>query len=143
MLRSKRITQKNFSTFQIGIAVFAYVYGDPIRLINGYDSFGNTCGVEYNDRYQNFNLSGRNTLSTPNVFFLDVKELRQTLKLCVKACPTQRIENKDDLYRFHKQTDSQLCRYDFNMSFLEHPVPNDMNYFNILGPCPVFPIYER
>lgn len=123
--------------------MFAFVYGNPVRFINGYDSFGNTCGVKSNERFQNVNLSGQNTIDKPNVFFLDVMELRQTLKICVKKCPTRLIDNKDELYRFYKDSDSQLCRYDFNMSLLEQPVPTHMNYFNILGPCPVFPVYKR
>lgn len=128
---------------QIAIAVFAFVYGNPVRLINGYDSFGNTCGVEHNERFQNFRLSGLNTIDKPNVFFLDVKELRQTLKICVKSCPNQVIPNKDDLYRYYQKTGSQLCRYDFNMTLLEKPVPTGMDYFNILGPCPTLPVFER
>jgi solute carrier family 44 protein 1 (choline transporter-like protein) len=27
------------------IAYFAFTLGDPWRMVNGYDSFGNTCGV--------------------------------------------------------------------------------------------------
>ena len=34
----------NWFTFQIFIAAFALVYGNPLRLVNGYDSFGNVCG---------------------------------------------------------------------------------------------------
>lgn len=131
------------STLQIAVAVFAFVYGDPVRLINGYDSFGNTCGVRTNEKYQNFNLSGRNTLDTPNLFFLDIKELRQTLKICVKKCPNAFLQNKDELYRYYQTTNNQLCRYDFNMSLLADPVPTGLNYFDFLGPCPTFPVYER
>lgn len=129
--------------FQIAIAVFAFVYGNPVRIINGFDSFGNTCGVEHNERFQNFKLSGLNTIDKPNVFFLDIKEWRQTLKLCVKKCPDRTLINKNDLYQYYKETNSQLCRYDFNMSFLIQPIPNNLSYFNILGPCPELPVYER
>lgn len=129
--------------FQIAIAVFAFVYGNPVRLINGFDSFGNTCGVEENERFKNFNLSGQNTIDKPNVFFLDIKEWRQTLKLCVKSCPDRNIITKDQLYQYYKETDSHLCRYDFNMSLLEKPIPNNMSYFNILGPCPELPVVAR
>lgn len=127
---------------QIAIAVFAFVYGNPVRLINGSDSFGNTCGVESNERFQTYQLSGLKTIDKPNVFFLDIKELRRTMKLCVKSCPNRYIGNKDELYRYYKDTNSQLCRYDFNMSLLVSPHQNDMNFFNILGPCPTFPVYE-
>lgn len=43
---------------QILIAGFALVYGNPRRLVNGYDSFGNTCGSSCNERIGNFSLSG-------------------------------------------------------------------------------------
>ena len=46
---------------QIFIAAFAFVYGNPIRLVNGYDSFGNTCGTDLNDKMGNLTLSGLNT----------------------------------------------------------------------------------
>lgn len=41
------------------IAVFAFVYGDPLRLINGHDSFGNTCGSSSNSKLGE--LSGLDT----------------------------------------------------------------------------------
>jgi solute carrier family 44 protein 1 (choline transporter-like protein) len=47
--------------FQIYIAAFAYVYGDPLKLINGYDSFGNTCGVPNNEKMGGLELSGLDT----------------------------------------------------------------------------------
>ena len=31
--------------YQGVIAYFAFQFGDPWRIINGYDSFGNTCGA--------------------------------------------------------------------------------------------------
>lgn len=129
--------------FQIAIAVFAFVYGNPVRIINGFDSFGNTCGVEHNERFQNFKLSGLNTVDKPYVFFLDIKEWRQTLKLCVKSCPDRNIIDKDQLYKHYQETNSHLCRYDFDMSLLGKPIPNNLSYFNIFGPCPELPVYER
>ncbi|XP_031631172.1 CTL-like protein 1 [Contarinia nasturtii] len=131
-----------FWLFMIAIAVFAFVYGSPVRLINGFDSFGNTCGVEHNDRFQNFNLSGLNMAKKPYVFFLDIKEWQQTLKICVESCPDRNILDQDQLYRYYKETNSHLCQYDFNMTLLEKPIPNNMTYFHILGPCPKLPVYE-
>lgn len=130
-------------SFQIAIAVFAFVYGNPVRLINGYDSFGNTCGVRSNEHFTDLKLSGQNTIDKPNLFFLDIREWRNTVKICVKQCPTQLLAHQSELYRFYKETDSQLCRYDFNMSLLAQPTPEGMEYFNVLGPCPKLPVYER
>lgn len=122
--------------------MFSFVYGNPLRLINGYDSFGNTCGVRHNARYSNFKLSGLNTIDRPNLFFLDVKELRQTLKICVKECPSRVINDQNELYKYYVERNSSLCRYDFDMTNLlqRH---DKMQFFNFLGPCPTFPIYKR
>lgn len=126
----------------IVIAIFSFVYGNPVRLINGYDSFGNTCGVKQNDRYSDFPLSGMNTIDKPNLFFLDFSELRQTIKICVKQCPNKKIENRKELYNYYQDTNTKLCRYDFNMSLLLEPERNDVKYFGFLGPCPQPPIFE-
>jgi len=37
------------------------VYGDPLKLINGYDSFGNTCGIQNNEKMGGLELSGLDT----------------------------------------------------------------------------------
>ena len=47
------------------IAAFAFVYGNPIKLIKGYDSFGNTCGVSHNEKFGNLPYSGQNTSEKP------------------------------------------------------------------------------
>lgn len=123
--------------------MFAFVYGNPLRLINGYDSFGNTCGVRENEHFPDMKLSGQNTIDKPNVLFLDIKEWRNTVKVCVKHCPTRQLGDREALYKFYQETGNQLCRYDFNMSLLAEPEPLGMQYFNVLGPCPTFPVYER
>lgn len=80
----------------------------------------------------------------PYLFFLDMREIRQTLKICVKQCPTKTISSTNELYRYYKDTDSQYCRYDFDMTLLMD-VQNDQksDYFHFLGPCPPLPVYER
>lgn len=124
------------------IAVFSFVYGNPLRVINGYDSFGNTCGVSSNEKFSHFPLSGMNTKDKPYVFFLDIKELRQTLKICVKECPKKEIGNAMELYRYYEERDTKYCRYDFNMSLLTAPDASGPKYFAFAGPCPKFPVYE-
>lgn len=117
------------------------VYGNPLRLINGYDSFGNTCGVESNERYQDLPLSGMNTLAKPYVFFLDIKHLRETLKLCVEECPNKKVSSKAELFDYFKTRNTVFCRYDFSMFRLQETVRPDVNYFDYHGPCPVLPVY--
>lgn len=54
-----------FILFKFLIATFAYVYGNPKRLINGYDSFGNICASEQNEKFGDFELSGVKTSDKP------------------------------------------------------------------------------
>lgn len=59
------IMQFDYFHFQILIAAFALVYGNPLRLINGYDSFGNTCGMKNNPKFGSMELSGQDTSDKP------------------------------------------------------------------------------
>lgn len=130
-----------FWLFLIVIAIFSFVYGNPLRIINGYDSFGNTCGVKYNEKFQGFPLSGMNTLDKPELFYFDVKELKKSLKICVKSCPAKTMTKGSDLLEYYSQTGTQLCKYDYNMQQLT-TAGNDAKTFNFLGPCPSFPVHE-
>ncbi|XP_055843099.1 choline transporter-like 1 [Episyrphus balteatus] len=131
-----------FWLFLIVIAIFSFVYGNPIRIINGYDSFGNTCGLKTNEHFKDFPLSGMDTSNKPDLFFFDVKELRKSLKICVNHCPKRKIGNSSELYNYYKDENTQLCRYDFNMSILSQNLQSNKDYFNILGPCPTLPVIE-
>ncbi|BFF97733.1 CTL-like protein 1 [Drosophila madeirensis] len=130
-----------FWLFLIVIAIFSFVYGNPLRIINGYDSFGNTCGVKHNERFQGFPLSGMNTVDKPELFYFDVKELKKSLKICVKSCPAKTLTKPGELLQYYTETGSHLCKYDYNMDQL-NAVGNDGKTFNFLGPCPSFPVYE-
>lgn len=121
------------------------MYGNPKRVINGYDSFGNTCGVESNEKFRDVNYgsaSGINTADKPYVFFFNLKEIKQSLKICVKECPKHQINNSRELYTYYKEEGSQYCRYDFDMSKLQTANSKDAMLFHFTGPCPEFPIYE-
>ncbi|XP_050090154.1 choline transporter-like 1 [Anopheles aquasalis] len=126
----------------IVIAIFSFIYGNPLRLINGYDSFGNTCGVRSNDKYSNIPLSGMNTVDKPYLFFLDIKELRHTITVCVKECPERELLNAAELYRYYEERQSKYCRYDFNMSLLLTAEASGPKYFDLTGPCPTLPVYQ-
>lgn len=124
------------------------MYGNPLRLINGYDSFGNTCGVKKNIKYNNFPLSGRDTSAEKYLFFLNPSELSHSLKICVKRCPKQTLNTTKELYDYytaheHKGVvykEHRYCRYDFNYEDL---VKNrNRDYTSSLGPCPVLPVYK-
>ncbi|CAH4019616.1 unnamed protein product [Pieris brassicae] len=127
-----------FWILMIIVAAIAFVYGNPQRLINGYDSFGNTCGVANNKKLINFPLAGISTVDKPYLFFMDIKELRKSLKICVKKCPSKKMETFTDIQTFYKETGSSLCRYDINLN----TTTNNHGLNNYIGPCPVLPVYE-
>lgn len=95
----------------IFIAAFAFVIGDPTRLAYGQDSFGNTCGKQ-NEELGNMTFSGMDMTDRPYLFFLNMSNLRQSLKICVKKCPNKELKHKDDIKEFEESTGSRLCRYD-------------------------------
>uniref|UniRef100_A0A6P4FXR8 Choline transporter-like protein n=1 Tax=Drosophila rhopaloa TaxID=1041015 RepID=A0A6P4FXR8_DRORH len=130
-----------FWLFLIVIAIFSFVYGNPLRIINGYDSFGNTCGVKHNEKFQGFPLSGLNTLDKPELFYFDVKELKKSLKICVKSCPAKTMNKGKELLDYYSQTGTQLCKYDYNMQQL-NTAGESSSTFNFLGPCPSLPVHE-
>ncbi|KAL9903511.1 choline transporter-like 1 isoform X2 [Glossina fuscipes] len=132
-----------FWLFLIVIAIFSFVYGNPLRVINGYDSFGNTCGVKKNEHYTNFPLSGMNTIDKPQLFYFDVRKLKESIKICVKECPSKTLTNRQELYKYFQDYQTKFCRYDFDMSLISNEATGNLNqFFNHLGPCPQFPVYE-
>ncbi|XP_050670773.1 choline transporter-like 1 isoform X2 [Leptidea sinapis] len=120
------------------IAAISFVYGNPQRLVNGYDSFGNTCGVKSNQKLMNTSLAGISTVDKSYLFFMDVKHLRKSLKICVKKCPNRKLDTLTDLQNFYKETGSNLCQYDID---LNNP-KNTNGLHNFYGPCPVLPVYD-
>lgn len=127
--------------FQVLIAAFSFVYGNPIRIINGYDSFGNTCGAR-NKPMSNLDLSGLDMSNKSFLLFFDVKELRHSLKICVEACPRSTLTKPEDIYSYYKITGMSLCEYGFKYSDFKNNA-GDKLLSNSFGPCPVLPIYER
>ncbi|XP_063922141.1 choline transporter-like 1 isoform X2 [Zophobas morio] len=131
-----------FWLLMILIAAFSFVYGNPIRIINGYDSFGNTCGTKHNKNRSNLELSGIDTSDKPYLLFYDIKELKQSLKICVKECPRETLREVDDIRKYYQKTGVNLCRYDFNYNdFNNRSIPKNI-FSSYIGPCPALPIYE-
>lgn len=66
------------------------------------------------------------------LFFLDVHNVTQSLKICVKKCPDRTMTTMNDICKFYKETGSQLC----------HDKPGNNlsacngNIKNITGSCP-------
>jgi solute carrier family 44 protein 1 (choline transporter-like protein) len=132
-----------FLLLMVLIAAFSFVYGNPIRIINGYDSFGNTCGTKYNKKMSNLELSGLDTSDKPYLLFYDIKELKQSLKICVKECPKETLKKVEDINDYYLKTRVNLCRYDFDYNDFKNKSISNKNIFSsYLGPCPALPIYE-
>lgn len=123
------------------IAAFSIVYGNPIRIINGYDSFGNTCGTKNNKPVENLTLSGLDTSDKPFLLFYDVKNLKESLKICVKECPSKTMTTIDEIYKYHLEG-VDVCKYDFNYKSLTDKSIDQNVLLAPLGPCPVLPLYE-
>jgi len=76
---------------QIFVAAFAYVYGNPLQLINGADTFGNVCGSNHNEKFTEFNLSGIQMTEKRYEFNADVSNnslLFASLKYFSGTCST-------------------------------------------------------
>ncbi|KAK9878646.1 hypothetical protein WA026_023096 [Henosepilachna vigintioctopunctata] len=133
-----------FWCLMVIIAAFSFVYGNPVRLINGYDSFGNTCGMKNNHKIGNLENSGLDTSDKPNLLFFDINELRNSLKICVKHCPTQTFRRIEELGQHYREHGIGYCNYKFNYNELS--AKNRKFDPNVLsssyGPCPVLPVYE-
>ncbi|KAI4501139.1 hypothetical protein M0802_003942 [Mischocyttarus mexicanus] len=129
-----------FWFLMILIAAFALVYGNPLRLINGYDSFGNTCGMKNNPKFGSMELFGQDTSEKPYLFYLDVKNVSQSLKICVKKCPDRTMHNMTDICRFYKETGSQLCHDKPENNF--SACSTGVNEHNKTGSCPELPVYN-
>lgn len=126
----------------IFIAVFAFIYGDPLRLINGHDSFGNTCGSSGNSKMSK--LSNLDTTDKKFLFYLDPSNIEHSMQICVKQCPDSNILALKDLQKFYNRTESLLCSYNFDLNnFTTDEELYKSNIFtSSLGPCPPFPVYK-
>lgn len=85
-----------------------------------------------------FPLSGISTVDKNYLFFLDVKELRRSLKICVKQCPSTKLESLSDIQKFYRETGSNLCRYGFDLD----SITASPKLHHYIGPCPTLPVYE-
>ncbi|XP_067934749.1 choline transporter-like protein 1 [Watersipora subatra] len=124
----------------IGILVYCLLFGRVERLLNGFDDYGNTCGVENNHQelvgtghpYVNQDMTDR-----PYQFFLNYLQLKTSYLICVKECPTRQIKDMPDLYKFANETGSLLCNY--NVPVEDYPRRKTNGLFYV-GDCPAFEI---
>ncbi|KAI0214390.1 Choline transporter-like protein 1 [Lamellibrachia satsuma] len=118
-------------------AVFSIKQGDSMRLIHGYDSFGNTCNQK-NGPIPNITHSGFNTEGKSNVFFMSMWNPFKSMQLCVNTCPDKDLYTKEDVKEFAERTGSRLCLYDLPID----KYTNSSTEYSRNGPCPKLPIYK-
>ncbi|KAB0801961.1 hypothetical protein PPYR_04147 [Photinus pyralis] len=124
-----------FWTLMILVAAFSFVYGNPLRIVNGYDSFGNICGTKNNKYVGSLELSGRDMTGKPYLLYYDIRELKLCLKICVKECPNRNIRDMDELYTYYLQTHNDICKYDFDYNSLRY-ISDKSGFGTTFGPCP-------
>ncbi|KAL2098165.1 hypothetical protein ACEWY4_007372 [Coilia grayii] len=117
------------------ITVISVAMGGSSRLVNGYDSYGNTCGKN-NSKIADAPLSGQDFTRRKYVFFLDpckidhMKLKIDSVSLCVSSCPKEELKNYKDIQNFAVNNGSEICKYDI--------APND--YPTRTDSCPKLPV---
>lgn len=124
----------------VGIAYVALTDGDPNRLINGYDSFGNVCG-EKNDPVISSANSGLDMTDRKFVFFYNIGN-GDALRLCVSSCPfnATNVTNSEycvsqSPYSFLDGDRSRVSRSSFNLDSDGCPSVVGSSYFTLLSRC--------
>ncbi|XP_011706649.1 PREDICTED: CTL-like protein 1, partial [Wasmannia auropunctata] len=83
-------------------------------------------------------LSGQDTSEKPYLFFLDIYNVTQSLKICVKKCPDRMLSTMEDICKFYKETGSQLCHDRPGGDF---SACNSKSSIFKNGSCPERPVY--
>lgn len=88
-------------------------------------------------------MSGVNTIDKQYLLFYDLKDLKHSLKICVKECPRKTLTKIEDINNYYKETGVNLCKYDFDYKYFNNQSIYKDGLSGSFGPCPVLPIYER
>ncbi|KAJ8040264.1 Choline transporter-like protein 1 [Holothuria leucospilota] len=121
-----------FLAFWIGmvmIAGYSLAYGNVLRLVYGYDSYGNVCS-QMNEKIENVTLSGMDMTDRPHVFFMDITQASASLEICVSKCPDKKLLLLEDIAAYSEENDVKLCRYDIEVDDYTNQEQD------LMGPCP-------
>lgn len=134
------------------ISAWSFTAGNPNRIIQGYDSFGNICGQK-NKNIKGVNWSGMDMSDRPYVFHMNAQNISYTMKICVKKCSDQNLTSDEDFLRFQRREGSILTRYDYdfdNARLLYSSFPDrDLERFRSkdeasgFGPFPIKPVAKQ
>lgn len=89
----------------------------------------------------NVSLSGQDTSDKPYLLFYDIKNLGESLKICVKECPNKTMNSVSEIYNYHL-AGVDVCVYNFNYEDLRSSKIDQKLLSAPLGPCPSLPVYE-
>lgn len=104
-----------FLAFLVGwgvVAVFAFIHGDPERLINPTDSYGNICGTG-------------NFTSKKYLFYFDMTRCASssilltgcpTPQVCISSCPKYNFAALDPTMDLTKYQSSLICKYNVDLT---------------------------
>lgn len=104
-----------FLAFLVGwgvVAVFAFIHGDPERLINPTDSYGNVCGVgNFSDKKYllYFDLT---KCATPTILLTGCP----TPQICVSSCPIYNFAALDPTVNLVQFQSNLTCKYDIDLT---------------------------
>lgn len=73
------------------------------------------------------------------LFFMDINNVTQSLKICVKECPNVTLHTMEDICDFYEKTGSQLCHDKPNNDF---GLCKSNDERNKTGSCPFLPVYS-
>lgn len=121
-----------FICFWIGmflVAGYAVVFGNVLRIVFGYDSYGNICG-QMNTPIENVTLSGMDMTDKPFVFFMDVRNPKESLEICVSQCPDRMLNDSAQIQSFAEETKSEICSYETEIADYGTAA------MSLHGPCP-------
>lgn len=125
---------------------YAFVCGNPWRLIYGTDCFGNVCGSQ-NRRipmrdFEVQAMSGSDMRSKPFLFYYYPEYPKLSRSVCVERCPDEFInEDLSEFLAYQNRSGLNLCDYALTpQDILSHV---NERLFGAAGRCPVLPIYPQ
>jgi len=83
--------------------------GGLVRLINGFDSYGNVCNQQNSKKLNSTDYNGIDTSDRKYVLFFDFLNPKESIKACVSKCPDKTLSTESEFRAF--TTTNSLCLY--------------------------------
>jgi len=125
-----------------GVAYIGFKEGDIVRLLNGFDSYGNVCGRDNRESPVNGSAnSGKDMTDKKFVFFMNIKYPRKSLEICVEHCPNKSLNTTSDLQKYAQDEGVSYCDYSVPSNAIAAQ-PECPSTKPCKGPCPWMPVYK-